>query len=730
MGIYEALERITVKGAVEELRSQKGKAPWRKSISFQKTKRNWFYAIGFMLKLVPFIIFIFGPAVGYVMKAWLTAYIILFLFWVVIFVAILMLYLPLAYLSFRLAIRRHGSEEDGIRLGMSYAHYIQLRHEVEESEPVLRGAGSEALLVGENKDYMVNYADEPNPHTIIVGGSGSGKTVTTKAFATRSALKYGLKLLVIDWNGEYESYADSIGATTWHVPKELKINPFALRGADIADRASSIIDLLVFGARLTPLQANTVRSAVLGFYAKDKEPTLIEIDRAILAMRSDRKQSDLTRQQADLIDQRFRSVQRVVGYEPDDFYKRMLSSNNVINLVGLNDYEKGLVSYAIMQRIYEEFNRQPQLNTQVRLIIVLDEAWQILQTRMGDEALESLPSRIVRLGRKYGFGILVSTQQIEDVPNTFINSSAVKVVHSYHGASVFGSTRDVFGFGDFENAYIKTAERGEALVLDKGRAMQGQLWPDYVKVDKLTDKEMEVLRKKAEAYKPEPINEPELPLDIGTKTKAPQKSNVESFKPPEDRPTPSSHAALLAIYDNKDAKLADLAKYVKAKGWISGDPTIYGSKGRKGIFENLINLGLAKKEGDKYALTDKGSKWVNPESILETESEIGSDLHKQLLIKTIKYLHEKNMFVMATPQPESFDLIAYPIDAKKKFMWDDKNRKAYEIQTTARKDSVLANADKKDKYKIPITWVAYEEGMLDEIKRLTENKDEYLLLKI
>ena len=69
----------------------------------------------------------------------------------------------------------------------------------------------------------------------------------------------------------------------------------------------------------------------------------------------------------------------------------------------------------------------------------------------------------------------------------------------------------------------------------------------------------------------------------------------------------------------KGAKLVDLAKYVKAKGWINGDPTIYGSKGRKGIFENLISLGLAKKEGDIYTLTDKGEKWVNPESILETE---------------------------------------------------------------------------------------------------------------
>ena len=41
---------------------------------------------------------------------------------------------------------------------------------------------------------------------------------------------------------------------------------------------------------------------------------------------------------------------------------------------------------------------------------------------------------------------------------------------------------------------------------------------------------------------------------------------------------------------------------------------------------------------DTYTLTDKGSKWVNPESILETESEIGSDLHKQLLVKTISHI--------------------------------------------------------------------------------------------
>ena len=73
---------------------------------------------------------------------------------------------------------------------------------------------------------------------------------------------------------------------------------------------------------------------------------------------------------------------------------------------------------------------------------------------------------------------------------------------------------------------------------------------------------------------------------------------------------------------------------------------------------------------------------------------------------------------------------AYPIDAKKKFMWDDKNRRAYEIQTSARNDSLLGNADKKQKYNIPITWVTYDESILEEIKKITENKDEYLLIKM
>ena len=125
-------------------------------------------------------------------------------------------------------------------------------------------------------------------------------------------------------------------------------------------------------------------------------------------------------------------------------------------------------------------------------------------------------------------------------------------------------------------------------------------------------------------------------------------------------------------------------------------------------------------------------KFIDPEAIIAGANNLGSDLHIRLMKKAIEKLHEENMLVVAPGASDSPDLVAYPVDkkAKKKYMWDDANRMAYEIQTNAREDAILANAKKKEKYRVPITWVTYDEGILEEIKKITEGKDEYLLTKV
>jgi type IV secretory pathway VirB4 component len=163
-------------------------------------------------------------------------------------------------------------------------------------------------MVGETKDFMLDYPKEPNPHAIMLGGSGSGKTTTLRAFLIRAYLEYGLRFLVIDWNGESEEWAGKINATVWKAARHFKINPFLLRDASIADRAGSIAELFQFGANLTPLQSNLIRSIALETYKKGETPTLMDIWKEIEKTASDRNQTSQRREYAEWIDQRLVSL--------------------------------------------------------------------------------------------------------------------------------------------------------------------------------------------------------------------------------------------------------------------------------------------------------------------------------------------------------------------------------------------------------------------------------------
>ena len=100
----------------------------------------------------------------------------------------------------------------------------------------------------------------------------------------------------------------------------------------------------------------------------------------------------------------------------------------------MNDNEKSLVTYFILQRICELFGKG-EMNANPRLLVAIDEAWQLMASQQKliklPSAHEMLAEKIVRLGRKYGFGIVTSTQQLDDLPSAFINSSSVMVLYSY-----------------------------------------------------------------------------------------------------------------------------------------------------------------------------------------------------------------------------------------------------------------------------------------------------------
>ncbi len=598
--------------------------------------------------------------------------------------------------------------KSGMLLGNSYSRMIEQYANFERDTP---RSASRAAIVGSRGPYLIDYANEPNPHVLVVGSTSSGKTTTLRTVVSRASLSYGSHFLMLDWNGENEEWSKKVGAALWKVPLNLKINLFALNGRDPETRASMVEEALITAARLTPLQATKVRNMIMKFYRDGTEPTLQDL---VDDLGSEGKKNSL-------ILHRLGTIFRVIGEEPASFWKSIFEQNTVISFTGLNEPEKAVVAYFILQRVCELFEREGNANKE-RLLVVVDEAWQLLRSSEQLSGHESLAEKVVRVGRKYGFGIVTGTQQLEDVPPVFVNSSALILLHNYKQLQYSKSNLSI---NPFDAAYLGSANQGECLVFDRLRAQKGQPWQDYVKIRPLSDPEYGKMCEKPLSFSV-PVQEqaeiPDFKIRTGVINEAtkPQKS---PFQIPGGAPSPAEHAAMLGIYYSSNKNKGDIIAYIREKGWIKSPSTIYGYTGKPGILDVVVNSGFASKFKDKYGLTEQGRDWIDPERILRNQSDkLGSEEHKRLLIKTIERLHESNILVITSRIKHSPDLIGWSVNDRKRYLWDTERVRGYEIQTSARKDSIEQNSKKFRRWKIPTVWITNDQKILEEIKKLETNQ--------
>lgn len=618
-----------------------------------------------------------------------------------------------------LDIRKHfnirifkGEQQHGILIGQSYKHFTE-------------SGNRSAVEVGEDAPRYIDYLAEPNPHVMMLGSTSSGKTTTMRSFISRVAVTDNVPFLVIDWNGENETWAKEAGATLWKVPEHFKVNLFRLNDISKEARASIAMENLAIAARLTALQATRVKTHLLKFYLEGKEPSLFELWKAVCVGKASKN---------NVLDQRLRAIQRVIGSEPDEFWNGIFTRNNIVSLQGLNESEKSLVSYAILQRITELFDKNPNKDAKPRLLVAMDEAWQPAkgQERYQQEK-ESVAERIVRLGRKYGIGILVSTQQLEDLPKVFYNSSALVMIHQHREASYHG--KDILQLDAYEREYVKNAAQGEMLLLDRGYAQAGNPHSQYIKVTPLAGIETQALAGLSEPYSPTKITEQEMPIEmhdavseakslpdiqdrVESKPRSPATAKRKLTMPP-NAITPPQYAGLLAVEANPKAEKNELVGYIKDRKWFTSPTTLWGSKGNPGIITDLLERGMIKEKGRGYALTDTGAAWVVPELMMANQTDkLGSEEHKQLMVKTIRMLQLQLILPIVSKEKHSFDILGIPVNEKKRGLWNIKKAKGYECQTSARKDSIGINAGKSEMWGIPTVWVADKKEVMEGIKEV------------
>lgn len=275
----------------------------------------------------------------------------------------------------------------------------------------------------------------PNPHLMITGETGSGKTQATKAILA-DMRPFDVPALILDFKDDYSesAYAETEGFQVYDPSDQsLPFNPLAPaidpRGGRVnpTHHLHQLTDIIKRIYRLGDQQAYRLREAMKSVYEKAGVPTRAfapeagqlypAFDAVQEELREDKDNQALLGRMSPIFDLELFSS----GAQVTDFAS-VVEQSTVIRLAQLpGDEVKNSVAEFFLMALYNYLIRQPQSHKLARLA-VLDEAWRLVESPF----LEPL----MREGRAFGLGVVVASQFPTDLPTPVAGSTATKLYFS------------------------------------------------------------------------------------------------------------------------------------------------------------------------------------------------------------------------------------------------------------------------------------------------------------
>ena len=272
-----------------------------------------------------------------------------------------------------------------------------------------------------------------NGNSVVFAKSGAGKSFLVKLEALRS-LMLGIEIFVIDPENEYEKMCEAVGGSYIRLSlnSNTRINPFDLpKVVDVEEEGDplranlitlhGLLRLMMGGAQaqliggssalmpaLSPAEESDLDTALIETYAKagitndplthnSPVPTMSDLYETLLHMGGTGPQL----------------AQRLRKYTSGTFagifsQQSNIDINNstvVFNIRDLEDELRPVAMYIVLNYIWNKTK-----SDQKKRILVVDEAWQLMQYEDSANFLFSLAKR----ARKYNLGITTISQDVED----------------------------------------------------------------------------------------------------------------------------------------------------------------------------------------------------------------------------------------------------------------------------------------------------------------------------
>jgi len=311
-----------------------------------------------------------------------------------------------------------------------------------------------------------------NPHGCSVGASGAGKSTFIKTFLTRCHDLEQIPVMIIDYAGEYRQWVLSRNGTLIDMSRDT-INPFELGSSTLADRIRQVVDSFHHNCDFKTInQRNAFTYYVTKAYKekglkptdkgtwRSEPPTVQDIIRMMEQdvdhLRPMKQVTVLT-----LIDR----LQAVASGAFGIFGKSTVSINTLtqgftcVDLSKVNSSSlKDMIAWTVLQYI-DSAMRVDGVQSRVRLIIALDEAWKLCRSE------SSLPVTIIKEGRKFGYSLWVASQDATaDLAESILANAGTAVVFRTQHPKYLNFFKSAYGLSEQEVSRVQNLSVGEALV--------------------------------------------------------------------------------------------------------------------------------------------------------------------------------------------------------------------------------------------------------------------------
>ncbi|MEM2962959.1 MAG: ATP-binding protein [Candidatus Anstonellales archaeon] len=301
----------------------------------------------------------------------------------------------------------------------------------EEEPPItfLSNNPSNSIYVGRTSIFSTPFFWNPallaNPHIVILGISGSGKSYLIKTFLVRASLVWGANALILDWSGEYVPWVREVGGKIISFKEGHSLNLLDCIG-EKEERITQIIDALEILTDISnyPSQKRITEKAFRQAYkcSKNRVPTIADVfDHLHFFLKKAKSE-----QKKDDIEECIYRLEKLCSPNQNFFFGKSTTSILQLASSGLvcvdlhslpSEQSRSLAGLTILQFIIELMRSQPTQEDKIRLFVVLDEAWKIAQDEKSDAV------SLIREGRKYGFSLIVASQNPTDISKTILSNA-------------------------------------------------------------------------------------------------------------------------------------------------------------------------------------------------------------------------------------------------------------------------------------------------------------------